>query len=308
MLKVSARIHNRNGWRNIRRIFHPSDFSDASNVAFAHALKLAVAGRCELTILHTGSVSTGDARMDFPRVRRTLEQWEMLPPNSPKEAIAKLGLTVEKVALPYSDALHSIRHFLTLHPHDLMVLATHQHDGYERWTRQQVAEPLARKAAGMTLFVPYGTQGFVSPDTGDVRLASILLPIDHLVDPTTAIMSAATLAETLGCGEAEATLLHVGDRASAPQIRLPEIGALKWRAMHRSGNVEDEILKAAQDYHADLIVMPTQGHHGFLDALRGSTTERIVRHAACPVLAVSVHAPEPELAIAEDLATGRLAI
>jgi hypothetical protein len=56
------------------------------------------------------------------------------------------------------------------------------------------------------------------------------------------------------------------------------------------------------------VVMATQGHHGFLDALRGSTTERIVRHAACPVLAVSAHAPEPEFAIVDDLATGRLAI
>jgi hypothetical protein len=120
--------------------------------------------------------------------------------------------------------------------------------------------------------------------------------------------SAATMAEMLGCGETEATLLHVGGSASAPHVRLPMAGALKWRWIHRNGNVEEEILRAAQEYHADLIVMATQGHHGFLDALRGSTTERIVRRAACPVLAVSVHAPEPEFAIVDDLATGRLAI
>jgi nucleotide-binding universal stress UspA family protein len=34
--------------------------------------------------------------------------------------------------------------------------------------------------------------------------------------------------------------------------------------------------------------MPTAGHHGVLDALRGSTTERVIRHAPCPVLALSV--------------------
>jgi nucleotide-binding universal stress UspA family protein len=32
--------------------------------------------------------------------------------------------------------------------------------------------------------------------------------------------------------------------------------------------------------------MPTAGHHGVLDALRGSTTERVIRHAPCPVLAL----------------------
>jgi nucleotide-binding universal stress UspA family protein len=37
---------------------------------------------------------------------------------------------------------------------------------------------------------------------------------------------------------------------------------------------------------ADLIAMTTAGRHGFLDALRGSTTEQVLEHAPCPVLAV----------------------
>ena len=39
---------------------------------------------------------------------------------------------------------------------------------------------------------------------------------------------------------------------------------------------------------AGLIAMPTAGQKGFLDALRGSTTERVVAQARCPVLAVPV--------------------
>jgi len=35
-----------------------------------------------------------------------------------------------------------------------------------------------------------------------------------------------------------------------------------------------------------LIAMPTAGRHGFLDAKCGSTMERVVRHAPCPVLSV----------------------
>ena len=34
------------------------------------------------------------------------------------------------------------------------------------------------------------------------------------------------------------------------------------------------------------LVLATQGHQDFLDALRGNTTERVVRGARCPVLAV----------------------
>jgi nucleotide-binding universal stress UspA family protein len=52
----------------------------------------------------------------------------------------------------------------------------------------------------------------------------------------------------------------------------------------------DQILTTSEDHDADLIVMPTQGRDGFLDALRGSTTEQVLRAARCPVLAVPAQA------------------
>jgi len=50
--------------------------------------------------------------------------------------------------------------------------------------------------------------------------------------------------------------------------------------------VVNEILKAEREWHPDLMVLATQGHLDFLDALRGSTTERVLRGARCPLLAV----------------------
>jgi nucleotide-binding universal stress UspA family protein len=44
---------------------------------------------------------------------------------------------------------------------------------------------------------------------------------------------------------------------------------------------------------ADLIGMPTMGHHGFLDALRDNTTEWLLRQAPCPVLAAPVAMAAP---------------
>ena len=273
----------------IQRIFHPSDFSNAGNLAFDHALKLAITGKCELTILHTGSVHADDPWAEFPRVRQTLQQWKLLPPGSPKEAISTLGLNVQRVILSHPDPVASIVHFLSKHPHDLIVLATHQYDGLKRWTHEPVAEPIARKAREMTLFIGREGEGFVSQASGDVRLVSVLVPVDHVPDPQVAIEGATALVESLGCRGADATLLYVGDRAMSPEVRMPGNGALTWRWTYRDGDVEERILQAAEEYKAGLIVMATQGHHGFLDALRGSTTERIVRHAKCPVLAVPVH-------------------
>jgi len=54
----------------------------------------------------------------------------------------------------------------------------------------------------------------------------------------------------------------------------------------RQGGVVDQILEEEAHWRADLLVLATQGHMDFLDALRGSTTERVLRGAHCPVLAV----------------------
>jgi nucleotide-binding universal stress UspA family protein len=56
--------------------------------------------------------------------------------------------------------------------------------------------------------------------------------------------------------------------------------------MLRSGDVVSTIVDVAIEFDVDFIGMPTAGHRNILDALRGSTTERVIRHAPCPVIAV----------------------
>jgi nucleotide-binding universal stress UspA family protein len=270
-----------------QRIFHPSDFSDASNIAFVHALKLAVLANGRLTILHAGA--DGGAWQDSPRVRRTLERWEMAPPNSPKEAIFSVGLDVQKIATPHSDPARAVLHYLGEHPHDLIVLATHQHDGFDRWTHKQVAEPIARRSGEMTLFIPHSSEGFVSLESGAVSLRNVIIPVDHSPDPQIAVDGAVSFANALGRHKVTFTLFHVGEEDRFPEVVMSEREAWQWRKIYKQGNVEREIIQAADECRADLIVMTTRGHHGFLDALRGSTTERIVRNSTCPVLALPAY-------------------
>ena len=52
------------------------------------------------------------------------------------------------------------------------------------------------------------------------------------------------------------------------------------------GNPSREILRTAARLRCDLIVMGSRGLGGFKKMLLGSTTERVVHHAAVPVLAV----------------------
>ncbi len=52
------------------------------------------------------------------------------------------------------------------------------------------------------------------------------------------------------------------------------------------GNPAYEIVELAAREHYDLIVMGTHGRTGIAHALVGSTAEKVVRRAACPVLTV----------------------
>jgi hypothetical protein len=161
----------------------------------------------------------------------------------------------------------------------------------------------------MTLFIPHDGKGFVNGDTGNVQLESVLVPLDRFTDPRAAMDATSALAECIGARDTSATLLYVGSRVDAPDVLLLEDGPIKWRWMYRDGDVEEAILQAAQEYNVNLIVMGTHGHDSLRDALRGSTTERIVRHAGCPVLAVPTgHGLQPGISIVEDLATGKLTL
>lgn len=59
----------------------------------------------------------------------------------------------------------------------------------------------------------------------------------------------------------------------------------------REGPTVDEILKAAEETSADLIVIGTHGRTGLPHVLLGSVAERVVRSAPCPVLTVRSKGP-----------------
>jgi len=88
---------------SIRTIFHPTDFSDLSGAAFAHALRIALAARSKLQLLHIVQHDAGVA-LAFPNVRRLLVQWGLLEEDDPpSEALTKLGLEVDNINLNGQD-------------------------------------------------------------------------------------------------------------------------------------------------------------------------------------------------------------
>lgn len=79
----------------------------------------------------------------------------------------------------------------------------------------------------------------------------------------------------------EKTLDAVGERLRAQGVdfRVDQVDAPK-------GHVSDELLRVAQETRADLVVVGLQRRSAVGKALLGSTAQRVLLEAPCPVLAV----------------------
>src|SRR5688572_13351297 len=158
--------------------------------------------------------------------------------------------------------------------------------------------------------------------TGSVREArkqafnvrNVLVPVDFSENAEAAAQYAGELAQKFG---AKLQLLHVIEPASfvndltnvpftlsdkqlqatattdleALATRFIEPGVqASW--MVKRGKGYQEIVKAAKELKADLIVISTHGYTGLKHTIMGSTAERVVRHAPCPVLVLRAEAEE----------------
>lgn len=68
--------------------------------------------------------------------------------------------------------------------------------------------------------------------------------------------------------------------------KQPPLDAIPYRTVVAHGIPGDEIVRAAHECNADLLVIATHGRTGLKHLFMGSTAERVIRHVGCPVLVV----------------------
>jgi len=149
-----------------------------------------------------------------------------------------------------------------------------------------------------------------SPDRSRPQIRHILVPIDFSNCSLRALDYAVALAPAFS---AKLTLLHVVEPAvfqtdfpgvtppleetnqnlvEAGRERLAAItkkcgdARISTETLVRMGRAHSEIADTAKALGVDLIVMGTHGYTGLKHMLLGSTAERVVRQAPCPVLTV----------------------
>ena len=140
-----------------------------------------------------------------------------------------------------------------------------------------------------------------------LQLKHILVPVDFSDPSEKALKYAARFAEQFG---SRVTLVHVIqpmvypadfgypptvvdtlDEAVRRQVEerlsaLARTAGTDTQSVIRVGQPYFEIATAAKELEADLIIIATHGRTGLKHVLLGSTAERVVRHAPCPVLTV----------------------
>jgi nucleotide-binding universal stress UspA family protein len=88
-------------------------------------------------------------------------------------------------------------------------------------------------------------------------------------------------------------LMHIQEEASKALFKKFEdkYGQIvKISTVTKIGRAQDEILAAADECKADMIILGTHGRTGFDHFISGSVSESVARKAKCPVLII----PRPE--------------
>jgi nucleotide-binding universal stress UspA family protein len=297
-----------------RHILCPMDFSTGSLNALALAGAVARAHGARLTALHVRPLAmpgpeTPTVGFDAPVRPREFDAVRQQLTAAARDIV---GTRVDfEAAVTAGEPVHNILDCANTRATDLLVMGTHGTSGFQRLLLGSVTEKVLRRASCAVLTVPPGAY------------VPTKRPFTHLlaaVDFSDCSLRAATFAASVAAAsDATLTLVHVVEwpwheasdtalqgvppaqaQAVADYRRYLEAGAherldaLAASAMPgRKANTRvsfgrsyREILDAARQDGADLIVLGVHGR-GSLDlAFFGSTASHVVRAASCPVLTV----------------------
>ncbi len=113
----------------------------------------------------------------------------------------------------------------------------------------------------------------------------------HVVEP--AVYPENYLVVQTAADEMNQDLVQAGRERLAALSRKRIGGKVPSETLVRLGRAHSEIPDTARALGADLIIIGTHGYTGLKHVLLGSTAERVVRYASCPVLTVRLRAAGP---------------
>jgi nucleotide-binding universal stress UspA family protein len=158
-------------------------------------------------------------------------------------------------------------------------------------------------------------------------IRTILVPLDLSEESYRALEFAAPLAQRFGAA-VHIAYVYEGARQLSPIAAAPVlwsdaeltrrlVGQVERRCRVRPqaqdyhvrlGEPSQEIVASAKELKADLIVIASHGHDGLKHLILGSTAEKVVRHAPCPVLVVREAARGPIKTASEGIVLEKILV
>jgi nucleotide-binding universal stress UspA family protein len=185
---------------------------------------------------------------------------------------------------------------------DLVITATHGEAGFKRFLLGSVTEKLIKTLHCPLFVLPPQAHDFMPPPAVEMKLKKILVGCDFSPDSKLALDYALSLAQEF---QAELHLTHVikpslykNEREGINQLRdrlerqldtmvsdASRDGCIAKTAL-LDGEPYIALVDYAKEQAVNMIVLGIRGHTLWEKLMVGSTTDRLIRHAPIPVLAV----------------------
>jgi len=291
-------------------ILAPTDGSDHARRAAAHACALASAFDGEVHVLAVADVQAaagpfsagGISPEERERFERQSREWletteESIPEDVPCQTVLRDGSPAKTIA-EYADEIDA----------GMIAMGTHGRSGVSRYVLGSVSERVLRLADAPVFTVKAGDrtepgepiEDVLVPTDGSRRAAAA---VEHGIALAgidgARVHAVSVLDEPVGLADEDVLPDEVHDeirtqaRAATEEVAsAAQAAGLEAVTDLRPGRPAEELLAYVDEAGIDLIAMGTQGRTGLNRYLLGSTTERVVRHAPIPV--VAVRAPEEE--------------
>ncbi|MDK9699704.1 MAG: universal stress protein [bacterium] len=271
----------------MRHILFPSDFGKSSQAALPVALTLAQTFQIELRAFH-GIPANGDEH-DF-------------------DNFETVQLLAEQNGLPFAstynkgdDITAMILHQASIDPPVATVMGTHGRGPIAKWVMGSITETILKQITTPLVLV---TEHAMDREWKGIK--TILVGIDFSLQSRFALGWASVIAKRTDAVIHVMHTIETGQMSGTP-FEFPSLSNLDQNSEETvrqafrnfdsniqfaalphhhvcSGVAAKEIVRLANEISADLLIIGPHGNGGVKELLIGSTTDRVVRTANCPVM------------------------
>ena len=283
-------------------VLAPTDLSDSNIPALHYARLFADRFSAQLTVMYTDPIVypidvAGPA--DGLYINTSPEHATQLRREVERHAASVMAGRPYDIDVTIGQPVPSILGAARERKADLIVMGTHLRHGWRRALLGSVSEGVLRGSDSPVLTVAM-RDASVAPMP--CAVSNIICPVNFTDVARQSLNVAAQLATAFG---ARLTIVHVLEADAVMNVKTDEEKVRHWvgpelqevcafRELVVRGGAAERVLDCADDIGSDLLVVGAQ-HKLFRDStVIGTTTERLVRFASCPVLVVPRHAVRRE--------------